>query len=199
MGRKAEAIRYAEASRAHGGPPTAIARACEEILLGSGLADEAYGRYAAEANMAPSYLTTFRNVTRKYPHKAPREVLRDLADRTPGEEGKWFAAAKDAGLFDDAIELARLGPCDPRTLTRAARDFAETNPSFAVEVGVLAFHWMALGLGYEITSVDVRAAFASTMRAAKSAGSTEATRERIRGLVNPSDFMGKVLGPDLGQ
>ncbi len=199
MGRKAEAIRYAEASRDQGNPRTAIARTCEEILLGSGLADEAYARYAAEANMASSYLTSFRNVARKYPHKAPREILRHLADRTPGEEGKWFAPAKDAGLYDEAIELARLGPCDPRTLTRAARDFAEANPPFAVEVGLLAFHWLALGYGYEITSLDVRAAFANTMRTAESAGSTEATRERIHGFVEPDDFMRKVLGRDLGR
>ena len=41
---------------------------------------------------------------------------------TPGEEGKWFAAAKDAGLYDEAIALARRTPTDPRTLARAARD-----------------------------------------------------------------------------
>lgn len=38
MGRKAEAIRYAEASRSLNDNPIAIARACKEILLSSGLA-----------------------------------------------------------------------------------------------------------------------------------------------------------------
>ena len=47
--------------------------------------------------------------------------------------------------------------------------------------------------------LDVRAAFASTMRAAESAGSTEATRERIEGFVEPDDFMRKVLRRDLGR
>lgn len=50
--------------------------------------------------------------------------LSDLVRLTPGDEGKWFAAAKDARLFDEAIALANQTPCDPKTLTRAARDSA---------------------------------------------------------------------------
>jgi hypothetical protein len=42
LDRKAEAIRYAEDSS--GPDESPIARACEEILLCSGLADEAYAR-----------------------------------------------------------------------------------------------------------------------------------------------------------
>jgi len=45
------------------------------------------------------------------------------------------AAAEDAGLFDEAVALANRSPCSPQTLTRAARDFAGKNPSFAVEAG----------------------------------------------------------------
>ncbi len=51
----------------------------------------------------------------------------------PGEEGKWFATAKEAGLLDLAIELANRSPSEPRTLTRAARDFMDKNPAFALE------------------------------------------------------------------
>src|SRR5690606_38382481 len=50
MGKKAEAIRYAEESRGLNDPGWQIAQACEEILLSSGLLDEAYRRYAIEAN-----------------------------------------------------------------------------------------------------------------------------------------------------
>ena len=57
----------------------------------------------------------------KYPHKTRRDVLNDLAATTPGREGKWFAAAKDAGLLDEALVLARTSPADPNTLARAAR------------------------------------------------------------------------------
>jgi hypothetical protein len=39
------------------------------------------------------------------------------------------------GLYDEAARLALRSACDPRTLTRAARDFAEKQPDFAIEVG----------------------------------------------------------------
>jgi hypothetical protein len=60
-------------------------------------------------------------VAKEYPHKNPTGILDDLVSETPGEEGKWFAAAKDAELFDEAIALANRTPCSPQTLTRADR------------------------------------------------------------------------------
>jgi hypothetical protein len=60
MGRKAESIRYAEASRGLNDNPIAIACACEDILLSSGLADEAYARYAIAANQGTTFVATFR-------------------------------------------------------------------------------------------------------------------------------------------
>jgi hypothetical protein len=98
MGKKAEAIRYAENSRGLNDSPIAIARACEEILLLSGMAEEAYNRYAIEANQKTTYLATFRAIAKKYPHKEASDILRDLVASTPGDEGKWFAAAKSVGL-----------------------------------------------------------------------------------------------------
>jgi hypothetical protein len=65
MGRRAEAIRYAEASRGLNDNPIAIARACEEILLSSGPADEAYARYAIEGNQGTTFLATFRSIAKK--------------------------------------------------------------------------------------------------------------------------------------
>ena len=72
-----------------------------------GLADEAYERYALAANRSGSYLTTYRMIVRKYPQKDPERTLRDLVARTPGDEGKWFAAAKEGGFWELAIELAK--------------------------------------------------------------------------------------------
>lgn len=92
---------------------------------------------------------------------------------------KWFAAAKEAHLFDEAIALAKQTPCDPRTLTRAARDFAEKNPTFATQAGMAAFYWLIRGHGYEITSADVWAAWSTTMRAARNAGEGDEVRARI--------------------
>lgn len=183
MGRKAEAIRYAEASRGLNDNPIAIAHACEEILLSSGLADEAYARYAIAANQETTFLATFRAIAKKYPTQAPAKILDDLVASTPGQEGKWFAAAKDAGLYHEAIALAQRTPCDPRTLTRAARDFGATKPLFAVEAGLAALRWIVAGYGYEITGADVLAACSSTLDAARNGGWVDETEGRIRALV----------------
>lgn len=155
MGKKAEAIRYAEDSRGINDPVWQIAEACEAILLSSGLADEAYRRYAIEANQGTTNLATFRAIVKKYPGVPPEQILRDLVTSTPGTEGKWFAAAKDAGLFSLATELASTSPTDPRTLTRAARDFATDQPQFAINAALSALRWMARGHGYEITGADI--------------------------------------------
>ena len=174
QGKKGEAIRYAESCRDPWANDLEIDRLCEEILLSSGLVEEAYQRYGLSASRSGTYLAWFRAVAKKYPHKQPAEILQDLVTQTPGEEGKWFAAAKSAKLFDEAIELARRTPCSPQTLTRAARDFGERRPAFAMEAGMTALHWLVEGYGYEITSADVLAAYSFTMEAAGNAGCAEA-------------------------
>jgi len=201
-GRKAEAIRYARAGDGLNDSPVAVAKACEEILLSSGLADEAYRRYGLEAARARTYLAWFRAVAKKYPHKEPVEILRDLVEMTPCEEGKWFAAAKSVGLFEEAIALAKRSPCAPQTLTRAARDFADKNPEFAVEAGIVALLWLVEGYGYDITNIDVLDAYSFTMEAAQNAGSAEETHRRIVEVVSGETFgerfVTKVLGRKLG-
>ena len=112
-------LRYAESCRDPWACDLDIDQLCEEILLSAGLVDEAYERYGLRASRAGTYLAWFRAVTKKYPQKKPAEILEDLVAETPGEEGKWFAAAKDAKLFDEAIALANQTPCSPQTLTRA--------------------------------------------------------------------------------
>lgn len=170
MGRKSEAIRYAEASRGLNDPSWQIAQACEAILLSSGMFDEAYNRYAVEANQSTTNLATFRAIAKKYPNKPARDILRDLIASQPGAEGKWFAAAKDAGLFDMAIELASNSPTDPRTLARAARDYGRDQPDFAIASGLAALRWISQGHGYEITGVDVLDAYTALIQAAHGAG-----------------------------
>ena len=202
LGRPDEAIAYAEASRGINDSPVAISAACEEILIASGRVEEAYRRYALTATRGTSYLATYRALARKYPGKTPEELLADLVATTPGDEGKWFATAKEVGLFDEAIRLANEAPCDPKTLTRAARDFADARPEFAVEVGLAALRWLAEGYGYEITGADVWAAYTNTMKAAEKAGRAEEARERIRTLVGSETygerFVTRILGRELG-
>jgi hypothetical protein len=198
MGRADEAIRYAEAPRGLNDNPELIARACEEILLSLGRSAEAYERYAIVANRGASYVAAFRAIVRKYPAQEPQRVLRDLVARTPGQEGKWFAAAKEAGLLEMAIGLANQSPCDPKTLTRAARDFIEQNPVFALEAGLAALRWLGEGFGYEVSGVDIWAAYSYTINAAERVGRCDEVRERIRTLVTGHRFLVEVLGRDLG-
>ena len=165
-------------------PRSAIASACEEILLSSGLHAEAYQRYALLSNQGATHLATFRALTKKYPALPAADILRDLIGSTPGSEGKWFAAAKDAGLFDVAINVATSSPTDPRTLVRAARDFGLDRPDFAVACGLAALRWIARGHGYEITSMDVTDAYDALSAAApRSTLGEGAVHEQIRTLV----------------
>lgn len=164
-GRSADALHLAEASRNPWSSDGAIDAMCEAILLHSGMRDEAYARYGLRANRMTSHLATFRAVLKKYPERAPRDVLTDLVNGAPGQEGKWFAAAKDAGFLDEAVALARASPCDPRTLTRASRDFVKSAPDFALDVGLLALHWLVQGAGYDITNIDVCDAYRATVQA----------------------------------
>jgi len=183
QGRHEEAIQYADHCRNAWANDTAIDAECERILLAAGRPEEAYARYALTANRAMTHTAWFRAIAKKYPHKPASTILTDLVRLTPGEEGKWFAAAKDAKLFDEAIALAKASPCDPRTLTRAARDFAEKNPLFATDAGLTALQWLVQGHGYEITTADVWAACAHTLHAARHAGRGEEVRARIQLLV----------------
>jgi hypothetical protein len=201
MGKKAEAIKYAESCRGPWTPDGDVDALCEEILRSSGLVDEAYERYGLRANRGGTYLATFRAVAKKYPHKRPGEILADLVQTTPGDEGKWFAAAKEVGLYDEALALASRTPSDPKTLARAARDFADRQPAFATRAGLLALFWLVRGYGYEITGADVWAAYSSTMKAAEKSGTAGEVREHIKKMVGDAGlggFVAQVLGQELG-
>ncbi len=179
-------------------------RAAEGALSGwaSETVEEAYRRYGLVASRAGTYLARFRAVARKHPHKKPGEILADPVDLTPGEEGKWFAAAKSAKLFDEAVALANRTPCSPQTLTRAARDFADENPAFALEAGLAALRWIVEGYGYEVTGLDVLDTHTYTMRAAENAGRGSETRERVRRLLAGNapgrDFVAAALDRRVG-
>lgn len=200
LGKNEEALQMAEASRGPWSSDRDIDRLAEEILWASGMEEEAYERYGLSANRAGTYLATFRAVAKRYPDKEPATILADLVATTPGEEGKWFAAAKSVGLYDEALDLAVRSPCDPRTLTRAARDFATKKPAFAIGSGLLALSWLDAGYGYEITSADVWEAYEATVEVGRLAGVAEATEQRIADLVRRRNqgSVSKILGDKLG-
>jgi hypothetical protein len=184
MDRVDEAIAFAEQCR--GGLSLAdplISQTCESILLEAGRPEDAFREYAFEANRASTYLTWFRNVARRYPDIPPEEILDRLVESEPDKKGKWFAAAKSAGLYQKALDLARQSECDPKTLTRAAREFAGKEPSFALESGMLAIYWLLVGYGYEITVADVHEAVEATLAAATEAGESERARSGIQKML----------------
>ncbi|MGB5638032.1 MAG: hypothetical protein WBM63_02815 [Sedimenticolaceae bacterium] len=187
LGRKAEAVQYAETTRGLNQPDSVIDRACEEILISSGLHEEAYRRYGLSAAVGNSYIARFRSVAKRYPTKDKLQVLSDLIAATPGEEGKWFATAKELAFFDLALELANRSPCDPKTLTRAGRDYLDTEPAFALGSAIAALRWLSEGWGYEVTSVDVVEAYDRAMDAAARLNRVDDVTGQIRQLVEASD------------
>ncbi|VAX08969.1 hypothetical protein MNBD_GAMMA26-2215 [hydrothermal vent metagenome] len=187
LGKKAEAIQYAEASRGLNQPDTVIDQACEEILISSGLHEEAYQRYGLSAAVGNSYIARFRAVTKRYPMKEPSQILADLVATTQGEEGKWFATAKEIKLFDLALELANQTPCDPKTLIRAARDYLGTEPAFALGAAMAALHWLSEGWGYEVSSTDVVEAYDRAMDAAARLNKVGEVTDQIRQLVESNE------------
>ncbi len=187
LGKKADAVQYAEASRGLNQPDSVIDQACEEILISSGLHEEAYQRYGLSAAVGNSYIARFRAVAKRYPMKDNSQILTDLIATTPGEEGKWFATAKEIKLFDLALELANRTHCDPKTLTRAARDYLDSEPAFALGSAMAALRWLNEGWGFDATSVDVVEAYGRAMDAAARLDNIDDVTEQIRQLVESSD------------
>jgi len=192
MGRKSEALKYAEASRGLNQPDSTIDQACEEILISSGLYDEAYRRYGLRAAQGNSYLARFRAVAKRYPMIAPEDILTDLIKTTPGEEGKWFATAKDLKLYDFALQLADQSPCEPKTLNRAAKDFLETEPDFALGAAMAALRWLNEGWGYEVTGIDVIDAYELALAAAERAHIDDVL-DQIRALLDQTKGAGNAF------
>ncbi|MFZ0469585.1 MAG: hypothetical protein WAL92_11765 [Thiogranum sp.] len=187
LGRKADAVQYAEASRGLNQPDAVIDQACETVLISSGLHEEAYQRYGLGAAVGNSFLARFRAVAKRYPMKDPSQILADLIATTPGEEGKWFATAKQLKLYDLALELANRTPCDPKTLTRAARDYLDMEPAFALGSAMTALRWLSEGWGYEVTGADVVEAYDRAMDAAARLNNIEDVAGQIRQLVESNE------------
>ena len=193
-----EAIAYMQSRAGINTPVGALARFAEDVLLQAGRRAEAYAKYAVAANQANSRLATYRTMAKKYPEIEPDHLLRDLIDSTPGEEGKWFATAKSVKRLDLALKLAWRSPCDPKTLTRAARDHLGSQPTFAAEAALAALHWMSLGYGYELTGADVHEAYRHAMAAAQSVGQAEQIQSRVDRMLDGDASAAKWMRQMLG-
>ena len=159
-----------------------IVEFCEQTLLAAGRSDEAYERYALQAARATTNLATFRQVAKKYPDRETHEILLDLIE-AHGPKGKWFAAAKDAGCLDVALECATDRWADPSTLIRAARDFCEKDANFAAEVALCAIKNLLAGGGYEPTTLDMMNAYRHLREAAARCGRCEWAEAEVDRLI----------------
>lgn len=195
IGRPEAALQYAE-SRSNPNDANQVAAACERVLLGLGRREVAYRGYGLRVHRASTNLASFRAVAKAYPEIPASKLLADLVAAAPGEEGKWFATAKELGLYVEAIEVANSSPCDPKTLIRAARDFEQSEPVFALKSGLTALRWLCAGHGYDLVGNEVDQAFDHAMRAADAAGCRDDALKAAASLVDPlkpSNWAGDAL------
>lgn len=188
-----EAVAYAEASRGLNQPDGAIDAACEQILLDAGRVDEAYDKYALTAHAAATGLATYRAIARRYTARDPKQILLDLAESS-SDPGRWFAAAKDAGFPDLALEFAANGRTDPRTLSRAARDFLDEDARFSLKVGRMAIQRILDGYGYELIGADAIDAYRHFIAAAERLRVPDAARQDVLAPATKANERGAIFG-----
>lgn len=179
------AIGNAEAARSKTNPSfddRDIDRFCERLLIEHDRVDEAYRRYGLRAAGGTTNLATYRSLMRAYPSRDRRQMLLDIIE-SRGDKGKWFAAAKDAGFLDIALECAASHGADPSTLVRAARDFAADEPGFSASVAMLAISHLLRGGGYDPPLADVTDAVGYLFAAAQRAGLSEWARHELTRLL----------------
>ena len=155
-----------------------IDRFCEDILIRHGRADEAYRKYGLRAASGTTNLSIYRSLVRAYPDRDRRQTLLDLIE-TRGDKGKWFAAAKDSGLLDIAIECAALHGVDPSTLVRAARDLCGNEPRFAATVALLAVTHLLAGGGYDPRVSEAEDAVRHLIAAARQINAVDWARREL--------------------
>ena len=169
------AIAFAEAVRSSTNPDyseMSIDRFCEKLLIDHGRPDEAYRRYGLRAANGTTNLSVYRSLVRTYPDRDQRRMLLDLIE-TRDDKGKWFAAAKDSGFFDIAVECAAAQGADPSTLIRAARDFCGKEPRFAATVALLALSSLLTGGGYDPSVSEANDAVKHLLSASRQIGEVE--------------------------
>ena len=179
-----EAIAYAETHRKgkQNYGEYDIVSFCEQTLIEDGRSDEAYAKYGLLASQATTNLTTYRRIAKKYPEQDPQEILLDLI-ASYGPKGKWFAAAKSAGILDVALDCASDHWADPATLIRAARDFGEKDSNFAAHVAVYAIKNLLAGGGYEPSTLDIVNAYRHLATASAKSGRTAWAQKEVDRLI----------------
>lgn len=139
---------------------------CEQLLIEHGRVEEAYEKFGLRLSES-SYLNSFRAVCKRYPQLDKAKILADLIELTPGEEGKWFAAARSLGDLELLKKLAWEGPCNPSTVTTAVKALEKKEPRVAYELACAALYGMDLGWAYELDYAKVSQARLTAERLAE--------------------------------
>ena len=168
---------------------------CERLLIQHGRTDEAYRKYGLRATRGTTNLAIYRALARQYPDLDRRRILLDLIE-SRGDKGKWFAAAKDEGFLDIALECAGTHGADPSTLVRAARDFGEAEPRFAASVALMAIGQLLGGGGYNPPLSDAEGAVAYLFTAAQRIGATRWAHQELARLGQEPCSPGRELFQD---
>jgi hypothetical protein len=157
----------------------------ERRLRLAGRHDEAFARYALAAHRAHTIRQWHEALCAAWPDRKPTDLFDALLAAHPGEEGKFFAAARAIGRPDLALALAERSPTDPKQLLHAA---AEAAPGAeALQLNLIALRWLTSGRLYKATRPQVNQACAqlatldpqgapSTLRAFAAATRVPATR-----------------------
>ncbi|TVS18726.1 MAG: hypothetical protein EA417_02465 [Gammaproteobacteria bacterium] len=149
------ALRRAETAAESGlfvGDP---AQVCEELLRELGRHQEAFERYALAAHESSSRVKWLKSLLAAYPERDPGAMLAALVATTPGQEGRWFAAARQAGLLDAAVALAERSATEPATLITAVKQHAESEPPFTLRCGLLALRGLLRGDAFDPEKIDL--------------------------------------------
>jgi hypothetical protein len=117
----------------------------------------------------------------------PRQVLLDLAGTV--DRGQWFAAAKEAGFLDLALEFAAKS-ASAGTLARAARDFIQSNPEWAAQVAVIVLRELITASSLEPQRQETIMASGALLDGARAMGKIEWVRSAIEKLLDlrPSEM-----------
>jgi hypothetical protein len=70
-------------------------------------------------------------------------------------------------LYEFVLQLVDQSPCEPKSLTRAARDFRESEPDFAFGAAMAPLRWLNEGWSYYVTCIEVIDAYELSMAAAE--------------------------------
>lgn len=162
--------------------PTGRSPEPANVSCSSGMTDEAYERYAHEANPAgatsPPSVPSARNIRDGHRHPHP---YRSRGTHARLRKANGSPPRKDAKLYDLALDLARQSPVDHLTLMRAVENYAESQAEFAVKLrGCIALHWICAGQAYEANSSEVRTNFDGIMKASEFAHCQDSAREAVR-------------------